>query len=215
MNFWTPTFDSWGKGLDAKDMPWFLLYDYVEVFTYDEDENEFNLLWRDDFDSFDEKRWHKASGGFDANSSVFHPDNVSVKAGHLVLKMEPLPETKSKPTKVAEPVIVHHDTPYIHQHVDRHFGDRIETPNRRHHREDLHAESFDRDMARAYRSPHHDSKFWMNKEDRREMSRNDEKEDYSEENDDATSSDSDQDWLEYQDYLHSHHEKGEHFVPHH
>ena len=47
------------------------------------------------------------------------------------------------------------------------------------------------------------------------MSRNDEREDFYEENDDATSSDSDQDWLEYQDYLHSHHEKGEHFVPHH
>ena len=45
-------------------------------------------------------------------------------------------------------------------------------------------------MARAYRSPHHDSKFWMNKEDRREISRNDKREDYSDENDDATSSDS-------------------------
>ena len=36
MNFWTPTFQSWGWGLDAKDMPWFVLYDYVEVYTYDQ-----------------------------------------------------------------------------------------------------------------------------------------------------------------------------------
>ena len=36
MNFWTPTFHSWGKDLDAVDMPWYVLYDYVEVFTYDE-----------------------------------------------------------------------------------------------------------------------------------------------------------------------------------
>lgn len=89
MNFWTPTFHSWGKGFDPADMPWFVLYDYVEVFTWDEENNEFDLHWRDDFDQFDAKRWHKASGTFDANSSVFHPENVSVKAGNLVLKMEP------------------------------------------------------------------------------------------------------------------------------
>lgn len=89
MNFWTPTFHSWGQGLDAADMPWYLLYDYVEVYNYNEDSKKFELNWRDDFDQFDETRWHKASGGFDANSSVFHPENVSVKAGNLVLKMEP------------------------------------------------------------------------------------------------------------------------------
>ena len=90
MNFWTPTFHSWGAGLDASDMPWYLLYDYVEVFTYDHDDNEFHLHWRDNFDTFDSLRWHKATGGFDANSSEFHPENVSVKAGNLVLKMEPI-----------------------------------------------------------------------------------------------------------------------------
>ena len=94
MNFWTPTFHSWGAGLDASDMPWYLLYDYVEVFKYDHDSNEFRLHWRDDFDSFDSLRWHKATGGFDANSSEFHPENVSVKAGNLVLKMEPANEEK-------------------------------------------------------------------------------------------------------------------------
>ena len=36
MNFWTPTFHSWGDGFDPVDMPWYVLYDYVEVFTYDE-----------------------------------------------------------------------------------------------------------------------------------------------------------------------------------
>ena len=34
MNFWTPTFESWGKGLDASDMPWYVMYDYVETYTY-------------------------------------------------------------------------------------------------------------------------------------------------------------------------------------
>jgi hypothetical protein len=34
MNFWTPTFHSWGEGFNPADMPWYVLYDYVEVFTY-------------------------------------------------------------------------------------------------------------------------------------------------------------------------------------
>ena len=89
MNFWTPEFHVWGQGLDASDMPWYLLYDYVEVFTYDPADNEFHFHWRDNFDTFDAERWRKASGSFDQNSSVFHPENVSVKAGNLVMKMEP------------------------------------------------------------------------------------------------------------------------------
>ena len=39
MNFWTPTFESWGKGFKSEDMPWYALYDYVEVFTYNEHMN--------------------------------------------------------------------------------------------------------------------------------------------------------------------------------
>ena len=75
--------------MDARDMPWYLMFDYVEVFTYDTESNEFNLHWRDDFETFDADKWQKQSGGFAQNSSVFYPENVSVKAGHLVLKMEP------------------------------------------------------------------------------------------------------------------------------
>lgn len=50
MNFWTPTFHSWGHDLEPEDMPWYLLYDYVEVFRYDHKTGDFNLHWRDDFD---------------------------------------------------------------------------------------------------------------------------------------------------------------------
>jgi endo-1,3-1,4-beta-glycanase ExoK len=89
MNFWTPTFHSWGHDLEPVDMPWYVLYDYVEVFEWDHNSNDFKLFWRDDFETFDVGRWHKASGGFEANSSVFHPSNAYVKAGNLVLKMEP------------------------------------------------------------------------------------------------------------------------------
>lgn len=89
MNFWTPTFHSWGAGLSPIDMPWYVLYDYVEVFTYDEEQNAFKFHWRDDFDSFDSGKWHKAAGGFESNTSVFHPANAYTSGGHMVLKMEP------------------------------------------------------------------------------------------------------------------------------
>ena len=53
MNFWTPTFHSWGAGFDPADMPWYVLYDYVEVYNYDPYTNSFHLDWRDDFNRFD------------------------------------------------------------------------------------------------------------------------------------------------------------------
>ena len=110
-------------------MPWFVLYDYVEAYSYDIEANEFNLVWRDDFDSFDSSRWHKASGGFDANSSIFHPDNVSVKAGNLVLKMEPLPKKTEKAPKEKEEEEVHTPGPYlIHGDI---FEDELEGRHKR------------------------------------------------------------------------------------
>ncbi len=88
MNFWTPTFHSWGKGLEVEDMPWYLLFDDVEVYTFNVESNEFDLHWRDDFNAFDSGRWHKASGTFASNSSEFHSANAYTENGNLVLKME-------------------------------------------------------------------------------------------------------------------------------
>ena len=90
MNFWTPTGHPWGEGLNDKDMPWYALYDYVEVFSWNEHTNEFEFKWRDDFEEFNLNRWHKAEGGFENNSSEFHKENVYTSHGKLVLKMEPL-----------------------------------------------------------------------------------------------------------------------------
>ena len=88
MNFWTPIDHAWGDGFDPKDMPWFVAYDFVEVFTWDETLNQFEFHWRDDFDDFNADRWHKAEGGFEANSSIFYPENVYTSHGNLVIKME-------------------------------------------------------------------------------------------------------------------------------
>ncbi len=52
MNFWTPTFHAWGSEFNPVDMPWYLLFDYVEVYNWDKDTG-FDLAWRDDFNRFD------------------------------------------------------------------------------------------------------------------------------------------------------------------
>ena len=89
MNFWTPTFHAWGADFKPTDMPWYLLFDYVEVYKYNQDSKSFDFSWRDDFNNFDQTRWKKTSGTFEANSSTFYPGNVYTHAGNLVIKMEP------------------------------------------------------------------------------------------------------------------------------
>lgn len=88
MNFWTPTFHAWGADMESDDMPWYLLFDYVEVYNYNADSKDFELGWRDDFNEFNQERWMKGTGTFEANSSIFAPNNVFVKDGSLVIKME-------------------------------------------------------------------------------------------------------------------------------
>lgn len=90
MNFWTPTFNSWGKGFTDKDMPWYVLYDYVETYTYNNKTKGFDFHWKDDFNTFDSNRWHKSDNTtFDANSTTFRASQSYVLNGNLVLKMEP------------------------------------------------------------------------------------------------------------------------------
>lgn len=71
MNFWTPTWNSWGGGRDDSTMPWYARYDYVEAYDYDVNTDSFNLRFRDDFNTFDSSIWSKTGGGFESNSSVF------------------------------------------------------------------------------------------------------------------------------------------------
>lgn len=90
LNFWTPTFHAWGADFNAADMPWYLLFDWIEVYNWNKDTGAFDMAWRDDFNTFDQTRWHKVSGGFEGNSSSFSPQNAYVSGGNLVLKLEPM-----------------------------------------------------------------------------------------------------------------------------
>ena len=87
MDFWTPTFAWWGDDFDDTGMPWYTWYDYVQVESYNRQTGQFELLWRDEFDSFDEDRWFK-SNGWGLGSSTFYKDNVYVENGALVFKMD-------------------------------------------------------------------------------------------------------------------------------
>ena len=96
-------------------------------------------------------RWHKATGGFDANSSEFHPENVSVKGGNLVLKMEPIREEHSSHRREPVPLRqIDHDTDKTSLHRTEHV---------------------DREHVRSHRGAHEGS-FWIDHDLRYENERN-------------------------------------------
>ena len=61
----------------------------------------YKLLWRDDFDTFDEARWSKADHTFEENLAGFSADNVSVAGGFLKLAVTQVPRG-NKPYSAAE-----------------------------------------------------------------------------------------------------------------
>lgn len=89
MNFWTPCWSPWNDFFDDVAMPWYAKYDFVEVYDYDHDKKDFTLRWRDDFDTFDTKKWYTSDNwGFENNSSLFMGSQAYVDDGNLVLKMD-------------------------------------------------------------------------------------------------------------------------------
>ena len=118
MNFWTPTFESWGKGLEPVDMPWYVNYDFVETYTWNRHTNGFDFHWRDDFEHFNAKRWHKNDNTtFDANSTTFRASQVYIDSGNLVLKMEPYMLKELHEGQILKPVYVepvHTEPTYEH-----------------------------------------------------------------------------------------------------
>ena len=171
MNFWTPTFESWGNGFNAADMPWYVLYDYVETFTYNSETNGFDFHWRDDFNFLDTNRWHvNDNTTFDANSTTFRATQVYSDSGHLVLKMEPdvahnprLGKLELHPIQVepvrSEPVAEH--TPSkgkISRKVDEHYDVYMEQHRSHmdHEAQQHHEQHFMPDIGRDPSYP-----YWM------------------------------------------------------
>ena len=91
MNIWNPEYSNWaGKWNDAI-LPRFAYYDYVSYASYTPEagnvgtNNNFTLQWKDDFDTWDQLRWQKASHTFPGNQCDFTPDNVVFRNGMVIL----------------------------------------------------------------------------------------------------------------------------------
>jgi len=109
MNFWTPEWDTWGRGLDDSTMPWYARYDYVEAYDWDESNDAFVLRFRDDFNTLDRSIWRVSDPWtFDDNSTLFVDEHTYVQDGNLVLKMDkyrhdPMPNPSPGPAPTPDP----------------------------------------------------------------------------------------------------------------
>ena len=62
----------------------------MEAYTFNSLTGGFEFHWKDDFNTFDTGKWHKADNTtFEANSSVFRASQAKVNNGSLILTMEP------------------------------------------------------------------------------------------------------------------------------
>lgn len=83
-NIWVSEVIDWVGRFDEKQLPKYQVIDWIEYYEYKADKT-FALQWRDDFNSFDAKRWGKGDWGFETNLVTFSPENIQVIDGELVL----------------------------------------------------------------------------------------------------------------------------------
>jgi imidazoleglycerol phosphate dehydratase HisB len=91
LNFWTPEGSAWGSGLNASSMPWYLDYDWVEVWNYDANTGSDTLYWRDNFTGAngskpDSDRW-QVSNGWGYPTTTFYPENVYIHSNKLRIEL--------------------------------------------------------------------------------------------------------------------------------
>lgn len=91
MNIWPPMYPGWVGDLDDRILPVFAYYDWVEYASYTPGEgdtgtgNNFTLQWHDDFDTWNQTRWSKATHTWGGNNSEFTPDNCVFQDGLMIL----------------------------------------------------------------------------------------------------------------------------------
>lgn len=91
MNIWQPVYEDWAGRWDPSVLPAFAYYDYVSYASYTPGrgnvgtDNNFTLEWKDDFDTWDQNRWQKATHTWDGNNCDFIPENVVFRDGCMIL----------------------------------------------------------------------------------------------------------------------------------
>jgi hypothetical protein len=85
-NVWISEVIAWVGEFDETTLPLYQVIDWIEYDSY-LPSGEFKKEWRDDFNSFDHKRWGKGNWGFESNMVTFAPENLQVIEGELVFAL--------------------------------------------------------------------------------------------------------------------------------
>ncbi|MFH0265428.1 family 16 glycosylhydrolase [Vibrio rumoiensis] len=86
MNVWISEAIGWVGKFDPASLPAYQVIDWIEYYQYEPD-GSYKLAWRDDFTTFDNKRWAKGDWGFPGNLVTFSPENAFIKDGKLMLML--------------------------------------------------------------------------------------------------------------------------------
>jgi len=91
MNIWNPIYENWVGAFNENTLPFFAYYDFVSYYKYTPGSgtygtgNNFTHQWTDEFNSWDQTKWDKATHTFNGNNCDFVRDNVLFRDGKLVL----------------------------------------------------------------------------------------------------------------------------------
>lgn len=91
MNIWNPAYENWAGVFNSNTLPFFAYYDFVSYYSYTPgsgtygSENNFTHQWTDEFNSWDQTRWAKATHTWSGNNCDFVYDNALFRDGKLVL----------------------------------------------------------------------------------------------------------------------------------
>ena len=90
-NTWLPAYPNWIGQWNEKILPAFTSYEWASYYKYTPgtgnygSNRNFTLDWKDDFNTFDENRWEKATHTWDGNNCDFVQENAVIKDGKLNL----------------------------------------------------------------------------------------------------------------------------------
>ncbi len=91
MNIWNPFYENWAGVQNDITLPFFAYYDFVSYYSYTQGsgtygtENNFTHQWTDNFNSWDQTKWDKATHTWSGNNCDFVYDNAVFNNGKLVL----------------------------------------------------------------------------------------------------------------------------------
>ena len=94
MNVWPAIWEDWVGIWDNQSTPQHAYYDFVKYYEYTPQignygsNNNFTLLWEDDFNHPNDDIWEdNSSGSFNGNLCEFTPLNTNIYNGHLILSL--------------------------------------------------------------------------------------------------------------------------------